>query len=255
MRKAMLLLAVFGFVGVLWAQSPFDGAWKIKWTAPKEAKPTITVLQNGVFECTGCKPEAIKAKADGTDQPHTGSKQADTIAVKIVNDRTVETTFKKSGKVVQTIKDTVSADGKMSTAVQTDYTEARNQQVLKAMYTRVAAGPLGSHATSGSWQLQNVEFGPMTLKSSPDGLMSSSLAGESFEAKFDGKDYPVKGATPSTTVSLTKVNERTIDQTTKQDGKIMSVAHMTVSDDGKTMTIKSELKEAGTTSTVIAIKQ
>jgi len=28
MRKALLLLAVFGLAGALWAQSPFDGTWK-----------------------------------------------------------------------------------------------------------------------------------------------------------------------------------------------------------------------------------
>jgi hypothetical protein len=29
MRKAMLLLAVLGFVGLLWAADPFVGTWKL----------------------------------------------------------------------------------------------------------------------------------------------------------------------------------------------------------------------------------
>jgi len=56
-------------------------------------------------------------------------------------------------------------------------------------------------------------------------------------------------------VSLTKVNKRTIDMTNKSDGKIISVTHMTVSADGKTMTAKSESKTTGGTRTTIAIKQ
>ena len=83
----------------------------------------------------------------------------------------------------------------------------------------------------------------------------SSPSGESFDAKFDGKDYPIKGATGNYTVSLTKVNKRSIDITNKRDGKIVSVDHMMVSADGKTMTTKSENKETGATETTIAIKQ
>jgi hypothetical protein len=36
------------------------------------------------------------------------------------------------------------------------------------------------------------------------------------------------------------VNDRSIDLTIKRDGKIVSVNHMTVSADGKTLTVKVE---------------
>src|SRR5512134_1493227 len=52
-----------------------------------------------------------------------------------------------------------------------------------------------------------------TFKSTPDGLMySDSSSGESFDVKFDGKEYPVKGPRGGT-VSVVKLNERSIVQT------------------------------------------
>jgi WD40 repeat protein len=259
MRKAMLLLAVFGLVGLLWAQSPFDGTWKIDLgKAQFSEKPEVLVIQNGTFQCSTCDPK-INVKADGTDQTVQGSKDFDTVAVKIVDDKTVELTNKKSGRVVELEKSTVSADGKMTTLEFTAYPEASKQPVTgKATYVRVAAGPPGSHVASGSWRLQKANESEnaltYTLKSSQNGLMMSNPIGESFDAKFDSKEYPVKGAS-GYTVSLTKVNERSIIETAKRDGKIVEVNHMTVSADGKTLTIKSENKVRGTTETLTATKQ
>jgi hypothetical protein len=51
------------------------------------------------------------------------------------------------------------------------------------------------------------------------------------------------------------VNEREINQTIKQNGKIVSVTHMTVSGDGKTLTIKLDDKEQDRTETLSATKQ
>jgi hypothetical protein len=260
MRKAMLLLAVFGFVGLLWAQSPFDGTWKVDLnTAQFPEKPQVVVLQNSTFQCSTCDPK-INVKADGTDQPVQGSKDYDTLAVKVVDNKTVETTSKKGGRVVESSKTTASADGKTVTAEFTYYPEASKQPVTgKETLSRVAAGPSGSHAISGSWRIQkaNVSENALTVtyKSSPNGLMMSDPMGESFDAKFDGKDYPVKGVPAGYTVSLTKVNDRSIDATNKRDGKIVGVDHITVSADGKTMSIQSENKVQGTTATYTATKQ
>jgi hypothetical protein len=259
MRKAMLFLAVFGLVGSLWAQSPFDGTWKVDLsTAQFPEKPQIIVLQNGTFQCSTCDPK-INVKADGTDQPVQGSKTIDTVAVKIVDAKTVETTSKKGGKVVESAKSTISADGNTDTVEFTYYPEASKQLITgKETLIRVAAGPSGSHSISGSWRIQKVNASEnalmVTYKSSPDGLMMTDPIGESFDAKFDGKDYPIKGAT-GYTVSLTKVNDRSIDATNKRDGKVVSVAHMTVSADGKTLSVKQENKVQGTTLTYTAAKQ
>jgi hypothetical protein len=65
----------------------------------------------------------------------------------------------------------------------------------------------------------------------------SDQTGDSYSAKFDGKDYPYKGDPGITSVSLKRIDANTIEETDKRDGKPISVARFTVSPDGRTMTI------------------
>jgi hypothetical protein len=250
----LLLLPIFA-----WAADPFDGIWKINvnQATASQNEDAVVVLQNGTFQCISCNPK-INIKADGTDQavsPET--KDYDMMAIKAVDEKSTETTSKKGGRLVSKTKNIISADGKTSTIEITNYPEPGKQPfTYRLTYMRVAEGPPGSHAISGTWRMQNLNAAlTMTIKSTPDGLVNSGPAGQSFEAKFDGKDYPLKGASPGMTVSLKRVNERTIDSTVKQNGKIVQVSHMTVSADGKTITIASENKEQGTTATFTGVKQ
>ncbi len=93
-----------------------------------------------------------------------------------------------------------------------------------------------------------------TFKSIPDGLIFSSSGGSSWEPKFDGKYYEMKGSS-GITVSLNKVNERMIDVTLKHKSLVVEVRHMTVSADGNRMTILMEGIEKGMTTTITGKKQ
>ena len=235
------------------AESPFDGAWKVDPSTYDSISDTVIVLQNGTYQMLSSVP-IINIKADGTDQPVPGARDYDTLAVKIVNDRTVETISKKDGRVVESLKATVSPDGKTTTVEDTYYPLASKQPVTsKVTHIRVAAGPSGSHAVSGSWRIQKAEGLTFTLKSTSDGLMYSDR-GVSYDAKFDGKEYPFIGVSGGV-ISLTKLNDRSFVETLRRDGKVVEVNHMTVSADGKTMSIKIENKEQGITTTYTAIKQ
>ncbi len=243
------------------AQSPFDGTWKIDLNQVKlPDKPEVFLLQNGTYECSTCVPR-ISVKADGSDQPVTGTKSMDTLAVKVVNDKTVDLTSKKGGKVIGSEKDIVSEDGKTVTIEFTSYPESSKQPVTgKVTFARVAPGPAGSHALSGSWRMQKANAVSdnalsYTYKGSAEGLTMKAATGETYDAKFDGKDYPIKGDRAGSTVSLKKVSDSAIVETIMRDGKIVQVNHMTVSADGKSLTVKSEEPERGTTSTFVARKQ
>jgi len=257
-----LWLAAFLLPVVAWAaESPFNGTWRIDLSKVQfPDKPETWVLQDGRYQCSTCQP-AVDVKADGTDQPVPGARYSDTLAVKVVDDKTVEMTNKKGGKVVSMDRETVSGDGKTLTAEFTSYPEASSQPVTgKTSRARVAAGPAGSHAISGSWRAEKVDTISsnaltFTLKGTADGLISSAATGETYDAKFDGKDYPVKGDRAGAVVSLKKVDERSIDETMKIGGKVLYVTHMTVSADGKTMTVRSEDKERGTTTKWVATRQ
>ena len=60
----------------------------------------------------------------------------------------------------------------------------------------------------------------------------------SYEAKFDGKDYPVTGDPSSDSVSYQRVNANTLKGKTKKDGKAAADATIVVSKDGKITTVQ-----------------
>jgi hypothetical protein len=183
------------------------------------------------------------------------------MAVKVVDDKTIELTTKKAGRVTGMEKRVLSADGKAVTLEYTGHPEGSQQPVtVRGTMTRVGPGPAGSHGASGSWRTTKFDQASdnallVTFKGSAEGLMMTAPTGESYDAKFDGKDYAVKGDPGGSVVSLKKVDDHTIVETTKRDGKIVSITSWTVSADGKSLTAKSEDKERGTTSSWVATKQ
>jgi hypothetical protein len=59
----------------------------------------------------------------------------------------------------------------------------------------------------------------------------------SYDAKFDGKEYPVTGDPNSDTVSLHRVSQREVKFTLKKGGKLTSKLDVVVSKDGQTTTV------------------
>jgi hypothetical protein len=59
----------------------------------------------------------------------------------------------------------------------------------------------------------------------------------SYEAKFDGKDYPVTGDPSSDSVSYQLVNANTLKGKAKKAGKVVTDATIVVSQDGKITTV------------------
>ena|ERR1700730_22038 len=243
------------------AQSAFDGTWKAdlsKAQLPK--KPDVFLLQNGMYECKTCVPP-IKIKADGEDQAVTGHPYYDTVSIKAVDDRTIEETDKKDGKTVITSKTIVSPDDKTATFEFTDSSATNADPVTgKGETTRVAKGPAGAHAISGSWQTSKLEnFSDngitITFKTEGDSLTMTNLTGQTYTAKLDGTEAPYKGDPGTSSVSVKRMGRNTIEETDKRDGKPISVARITVADDGKTMTVAVNDKLHGTTLQFVAEKQ
>jgi len=180
--------------------------------------------------------------------------------VQIVDANTIHLTGKKAGKTEFEATRTASQDGKTLTASRTDYPVDGSQPFkVEVKWTRVSKGSAGSNATSGSWRFENANVDASgltsTWKSEGDGLSVSTPTGESWEAKFDGKDYPVKGTYANETVSLKSLGDHSIEVTYKRDGKIETVDKIPVSPDGKKMTTVADNKPTGRLSTYIDEKQ
>jgi hypothetical protein len=240
------------------AQSPFDGTWRANLDQSKlSPRPTVVTLSNGIYICESCAPK-IHVKADGQDQPVTGQAY-DTMSVREVDPKTIALTYKKGGKTGEEVTRTVSDDGTTLTAKVVIY-PADGQPPVKeeATYTRVGKAPDGAHAVSGSFRINKLSASAVnhTYRVNGDELSYSDGFGESYTAKFDGKDYPFKGAYGrDETVSLKRIDDHTIEETVKRDGKTIEVTRMNVSPDGKKLTWAETNKLSGATSTIILEKQ
>jgi len=257
--KKLLCVVLWLFPVMLFAQSPFDGTWKTNMAESKlSPKPYVFSIDKGMYDCESCVPK-INVKADGQDQPVTGQPY-DTLAVQVVDANTLHATGKKAGKPTFEQTRTLSSDGNMLTVSSTNYPADGSQPFkAEAKYAQVSKGPAGSSAISGSWRIQNVNEDAAglttTWKGTGDGLSMSTPTGENWEAKLDGKEYPVKGIYANETVSLKKLGDRAIEVTVKRDGKLYSIDKITVSPDGKKMTTVSDNKQTGRVSTLIDEKQ
>ena len=244
------------------AQAAFDGTWKIdmsKVNFPK--KPDEFLLQNGMYSCKTCTPP-YEIKADGTDQAVSGHPYYDTVAIKVLNDHAIEETDKKDGKVVATSTTTVSSDGK---TVMFEFSDSSNTNggppvTGKGEATLVEPGPAGSNAVSGSWRTTKIEgmsdnATVWTYKFSGNELTMSTPTGQTYTAKLDGMEVPMKGDAGVTSVSVKMIDRDTLMEIDKRDGKIIGISKMTISADGKTAKISYDDELQKRTTEAAAIKQ
>ena len=243
------------------AQSAFDGTWKIDLNkADLSKKPDVFLLQNGMYQCKTCVPP-VEVKADGEDHPVSGHPYYDSVAVKVINDHEIEETDKKNGKTVTVTKVMVSPNGNTANFEFTDSSNTNGEPVTgKGESTREAKGPAGSNAISGSWRTTKLEGfsdnGLMwTYKVSGDELSMTTPTGQSYMAKLNGPEAPMKGDPGTTSVSVKIMGKNTLEETDYRDGKPISISKMVVTPDGKTMKVMVDDKMRNTKSEFTAMKQ
>jgi len=244
--------------GASLAQSPFDGTWKTDLSKTKyESKPFVGYLAQGWWHCESCTP-AYSIKADGTDQavPEQG---LDTISVKEVDAKSISFVGKKDQKVVSEVTATVSADRDTLTRTGVFYTpNADKPNNTLSTWKRVGVAASGVHAASGQWQLVNntsdEDARLTTYKTSGDELTLTRPGGETYTAKFDGNEYPVKGSYVYDTISLRRLGDRSFEETDKLKGKLVEIDTWTVSNDGRTLTTIAVAKPSDRKTTLVATK-
>jgi hypothetical protein len=219
-------------------QSAFDGTWRPDPQRPAHPKTETAVLANGEYQCPSCTPP-YTAKADGHDQALQGNQYFDTISIAIIDDHTITKTGKKDGRVIADTKVVVSADGATKTEVQTIIGMAPVPVELTSVFSRVSAGRPGSHAVSGGWQMTQMDVSnhveDTTFKMGGGALAMIDRMGRSFTAKLDGTPAPYKGSDEFNSVSVKLVDERTIEESDLNDGKVVKISSWALSPDGQTM--------------------
>jgi hypothetical protein len=230
---------VVGLLGrAAWAaDDPMVGDWKLN---PQKSKLTDVMKVESLggnkyaFDFGGVDPEI--AVADGTDQPgHFGTM----IAVSV--DAPNKWTFvrKKDGKVLVTGVWTLSKDGG---TLNDHYTSARangDSTSVYYVYKRTGRG-LGFVGTwvSSSEQVNSVVMLKVRTWDANGLSFISQGGGGTKNVKFDGKDYAnVGAAVDGMTASAQRLNERKVEITDKISGKVRDTQEISVSPNGKTLTI------------------
>jgi hypothetical protein len=235
MLPALLLLP-----GVALASSAFDGTWKLR---PDSLKVTGKADQfqvlDGMYTCSSCVPE-IKVKADGTDQKVEGHSYYDTVAVTVVSTSSIHIIDKQGGKQALSVSYQVSTDGKTLTGKFQDYTGSK---VASGTFTETRRGPAppGSHPVSGSWQPDQLHDMNEAARTYAYQMTSDQFSmqwnGQSYNAKFDGKQYPIHGDPGKTVVTLKKIDDNNVQETDSRDGKVTDEIHLAAAKDGQTVDV------------------
>lgn len=243
--RPLSLVAVLGVLTMTrlaMAQSPFVGTWRPDPQRPNPGRPSDLIrLSDDEYECQSCKPP-YRVKADGIGHPISGNPRFDSLAVQVVDDRTVTRVAKRHGTTVIESRVEVSADGQTLTERQILSGVGPRPVDLTIRSSRTAPGPAGSHRVSGSWHvveadLTNHDEDTDFLVS--DGFLSmSDRLGRSFTAKLDGTEAPYDGDPEFTSVSVRQIDAHMIEETDKNAGKTVKITRWNVDPDGKTIHVQ-----------------
>ena len=242
--KALLILLLLA--PAAFGESPFDGTWVLEPPVPQ--KPIEYSLVEGVFHSSDWAN--VEVNADGRDHKVVEGDYWDTLNVRVVDTRTVQIIARKDGKTMFTELAQVSPDGSTLTQQIKDSTQAQTV-TIETLAHRVEKAPTDAHLISGSWHAYQVNRSNnaslITYKCTSEGFSGATPLGEKFAAKFDGKFYPVEDDPGHTLVAAKLINPTTVELAHKRKDKIVSVARLSVTPDGKTLHVVFENKDLGTT--------
>lgn len=251
---ALLLVPAVVFAG----SSAFDGTWKTKTGSMQTSgKPDAFQLVNGEYTCSSCDPP-FTVKADGKFHETKGNPYHDAVAVKVLSPTSIEISNQLAGKVVVEVTTEVSADG---ATLQGKFTDHSGAKAATGSYTekRVAAGPTGSHAISGAWLQSALTEGNDALRTVSYAMTADGFSmhwnGQSYDAKFDGKEYPIAGDPTHTTVTLKRIDAHTVLETDHRLGKVTDEVRLAVAADGKSISGEDKDLAHGQTTTYTLERQ
>jgi hypothetical protein len=250
-----LLFPALLLPAVALAGTGFDGTWRTNMESLKTTgKPLVLLLAAGEYTCSSCNPP-YTVKADGAEHKVTGQAYFDTAQVTVTGPSSAEIVLKQGGKEIVRFSDTVSADGTLTSKVTNHMGTQTATDQLTAK--RVGAAPADSHPLSGSWLEQEHVAGdlrPVEYRMTSDGFQMR-WNGQSYDAKFDGKEYPVAGDPGKTTVSLKKIDDATVQETDHRQGKVVDEIRLALARDGNTIAVTDKDIAHGQTITYTLEKQ
>jgi len=238
-RTTQLLLVSYLASGALWAANePFVGEWKLN---PSKSKLTDQMKVESVggnkyaFDFGGGSAETIVP--NGTDQPGLAGT---TLSITIEAPDSWRVVRKQDDRVLLKAYWKLSKDGNTLTDDFTQLGPNGSSTNVKYVYKRMA----GTSGFAGTWESTSETLNSVyMIKIQPyegDGLsFINSSQGVTRNVTYDGKDHPLLGpnAPAGATSSAGRVNERTLEITTKVNDKVTGRQENTLSSDGRTLTM------------------
>jgi len=244
MHKRLFLLLSLAFlatVAVRAATDPMVGDWKLN---PQKSKlvDEMKVASAGgnkySFDFGG--PQAETIVVDGTDQP---GMAGTTLSVAAGEGNWVVVRKKDGHVLLKAIWTLLKDKGQL----QDDYTQfAGNGQATHIVYVYDRRGP--GEGFAGDWvsttqQMDTVYV--LNVRPYEDGGLSLAIPAQGYtkNVKFDGHDYPDPGSTNGRMTSARRVSERTVELTDTRPDKSARTQRISVSEDGKTLTMTIRVPE------------
>ena len=233
---APLLVALFA-CSAAWADSPFDGTWRLNPTKSHLAGDTMS------FDDAG----GGALKYTDSDQSYSFKPDGSSFTTPMGIERTFQksgegytTTNKKNGLLISTTTWKLSSDG--NTLVLESKGTKPNGEMFDNVttYTRTAPGT----GLVGGWKSTKVKLSnpnSLTLQTNADEVtLTLSAIKATCHAKWDGKDYPATGPTvpDGITLALSKSGPDSFKLVQKFKGKAIYIVHYHVAADDKSMTAK-----------------
>ncbi len=219
------------------ADAPYIGKWKLNPDKSRLTGGTVTIEKTASgpmrFEMSGV---SYTFNVDGREYP---TPDGGTASWKAVNATSWEVTIRMNGKVAAVVK--LSLEGNtLSVAAGVQKPDGGTiEQTSK--FARASGGP----GFLGKWRSTEVKAPAVSMELSPNGTDGLTLRfpeeGSTCIAKFDGNDYPVAGPFVGNKMSfsLKKIGAQSFEITEKLNGKAVFLDRISVSEDGRTLTIDS----------------
>lgn len=239
--------------------SVFDGTWRPDYEPPgADEPPVVYALANGVFECRSCQPP-LRALVDGEAHPVPGNSRFDSIAVTVVDDRTVKQVGRRRGVVVYESETVIDTGGNTRSETRTGSMKVGGELVpilsaasadgsgpgpvlFRFMFERVGTAEPGAHLLTGSWQMTSIDLlnhDEDTTYRVVDGHLSmTDLIGRSYRAKLNGTVVQYVGDPRFTGVSVRQLDDRTIEESNLNGDTVVQVTRWTVDPDRQTMHVR-----------------